>query len=118
MEPSCHLSKKTCTPCKGTAAPLKGAPLIVLQKQLDSSWKILDESWLEKEYLFHTFKQAVAFINQVAEIAEEQGHHPDILLSYNKIRLKIWTHKINGLSENDFILAAKCDASFTKGKLS
>ncbi len=110
MERSCDLSKKACTPCKGDTPPLKGEALSSLQKQLDPSWKVHEEHHLEKEYLFRNFKEALSFTNRVGEIAEKEGHHPDIFLSYGKVQIKLWTHKINGLSESDFIIAAKCDA--------
>lgn len=106
---SCDLSKKHCVPCKGGIPPLKGEELAALRAHLNEGWKIVDEHHLEKTYLFKDFKAALAFTNQVGAIAEQEGHHPDILLAYGKVTLQIWTHKINGLTESDFILAAKCD---------
>lgn len=105
----CSLSDKNCVPCKGGIPPLKGDAIKKLQEQLSKGWKVIKEHHLEKEYLFKNFKEALAFTNKVGEIAEEQGHHPDILLSYGKVIIQIWTHKIDGLNESDFILAAKCD---------
>ncbi len=105
----CSLSDKNCIPCKGGIPPLKGDAIKKLHGQLSSGWKVIKEHHLEKEYLFKNFKEALAFTNKVGEIAEEQGHHPDILLSYGKVVIQIWTHKIDGLNESDFILAAKCD---------
>ncbi|MGA9476556.1 MAG: 4a-hydroxytetrahydrobiopterin dehydratase, partial [Desulfobacterales bacterium] len=75
----------------------------------DDGWMIVDEHHLEREYKFKNFRQALDFTNRVGELAEEQGHHPDIHLSWGRVKLKIWTHKINGLTERDFIFAAKVD---------
>ncbi|MBS0586088.1 MAG: 4a-hydroxytetrahydrobiopterin dehydratase [Verrucomicrobia bacterium] len=107
---SCDLSKKSCTPCKKGVPPLKGAALKELQKEIDPNWQLIDEAYLERSYSFKDFKEALAFTNRVGEVAEAEGHHPDIFLAYGKVKIKLWTHKINGLSENDFILARKCDA--------
>ena len=109
MNSQCALSKKHCTPCKGGITPLKGQSLAQLHQELGGGWKVVDEHHLEKEYSFKNFRAALAFTNKVGEIAEQEGHHPDILLSYGKVKIHLWTHKIDGLSENDFILAAKCD---------
>jgi 4a-hydroxytetrahydrobiopterin dehydratase len=109
MNSHCDLSKKKCVPCKGGIPPLKGEALIQLHKQLSDGWKVIDEHHLEKEYPFKNFKEALAFTNKVGALAEEEGHHPDLLLSYGKVVIQLWTHKINGLTESDFILAAKCD---------
>lgn len=103
------LAEKTCTACKGDEPPLKGDDLGKLQKQLSDDWNVVDEHHLEKTYKFDDFRKALDFTNRVGEIAEDQGHHPDIFLTYGKVQLKIWTHKINGLTESDFILAAKAD---------
>jgi 4a-hydroxytetrahydrobiopterin dehydratase len=102
------LSSKKCIPCTASTPPLKGESLTALHQQL-KDWKIIDNHHLEKEYRFRDFKQALAFTNKVGALAEEEGHHPDIFLSYGKVKIQLWTHKIHGLSENDFILAAKCD---------
>jgi 4a-hydroxytetrahydrobiopterin dehydratase len=104
-----NLSKKSCTPCRGGIPPLTGEPLTELQGQLDPNWRVINEHHLEKEYLFKNFQEALAFVNKIGEIAEQEGHHPDIHLSYGKVKIQLWTHKIDGLSENDFIVAAKCD---------
>ena len=109
MNVNCNLSKKNCTPCRGGVPPLKGESLAELHRQLAKGWQIIDDHHLEKEYLFKNFSEALAFTNKLGEIAEQEGHHPDILLSYGKVKVQLWTHKINGLSESDFILAAKCD---------
>jgi 4a-hydroxytetrahydrobiopterin dehydratase len=109
MDSSCKLSQKKCVPCSKGTPPLKKDQLSTLYKQLGSGWQIIEEHHLEKEFLFANFSEALRFTNQIGEIAEQEGHHPDIFLSYGKVKIQLWTHKINGLSENDFILAAKCD---------
>ncbi|MDP6431003.1 MAG: 4a-hydroxytetrahydrobiopterin dehydratase [SAR324 cluster bacterium] len=103
------LAKKTCIPCKGGVPPLKGAKLDDLLEKLKNDWKIIKEHHLEKEYSFKNFKEALNFTIKVGELAENQGHHPDIFLAWGKVKLTIWTHKIDGLTESDFIFAAKAD---------
>ena len=103
------LAKKTCIPCKGGVPPLKGTKLDELLEKLKNDWKIIKEHHLEKEYSFKNFKEALSFTNKVGELAENQGHHPDIFLAWGKVKLTIWTHKIDGLTESDFIFAAKAD---------
>jgi 4a-hydroxytetrahydrobiopterin dehydratase len=107
-----ELAGKQCVPCKGGVEPLKGQALSDLVKQLKDGWQVVDDRHLEKEYKFKNFKQALEFVNKVGEIAESQGHHPDIFLAWGKVKLMLWTHKIGGLHENDFILAAKADAIY------
>ena len=103
------LAKKTCIPCKGGVPPMKGAKLDDLLEKLKNDWKIIKEHHLEKEYSFKNFKEALDFTIKVGELAEKQGHHPDIFLAWGKVKLTIWTHKIDGLTESDFIFAAKAD---------
>jgi len=100
---------KVCIPCHGEIPALKDNDLRLLKKDLSNKWNIVNEHHLEKEWKFDDFKTAVKFTNKIADLAEEQGHHPDIYLAWGKVKLKIWTHKIDGLSESDFILAAKID---------
>jgi 4a-hydroxytetrahydrobiopterin dehydratase len=102
------LASKQCVPCRGGVPPLAGQELESLAKQLPQ-WKVVDGHHITRTFQFHDFKQALAFTNQVGAIAEEQGHHPDILLTWGKAEVTTWTHKINGLTESDFILAAKID---------
>jgi 4a-hydroxytetrahydrobiopterin dehydratase len=104
-----ELAKKECVPCKGGVPPLKGKAIQDLLDQLDGGWQVVEEHHLEKTYRFKDFAEALAFTNRVGEIAEREGHHPDIYLSWGKVGLKIWTHKIDGLTESDFVLAAKAD---------
>ncbi len=103
------LASKQCVPCRGGVPPLKGAELETLHRQLPS-WQVVNEHHLEKSFHFPDFVQALAFTNRVGQLAEEQGHHPDIYLTWGRVDIKIWTHKIDGLTESDFILAAKIDA--------
>lgn len=104
-----ELAEKQCIPCRGGVPPLKGADLEKLHRQLESGWKIVEEHHLEKAFTFRNFRKALDFTNRVGELAEEQGHHPDIHLAWGKVRLTVWTHKIDGLTESDFIFAAKVD---------
>jgi len=88
---------------------VKGEELKSFLEQLSPGWKVVDGHHLEKEYPFKNFQQALDFTNKVGAIAEQEGHHPDIYLTWGLVKITLWTHKINGLSENDFIMAAKCD---------
>lgn len=103
------LAKKHCVPCQGGVPPLEGEELVAFETALGDGWKVIDNHHLKKEYTFKNFKEALAFTNKVGELAEAEGHHPDIHLAWGKVKLYIWTHKVNGLTESDFILAAKCD---------
>jgi 4a-hydroxytetrahydrobiopterin dehydratase len=103
------LAEKECVPCKGGISPLKGNDLANLAKQLDDGWQVVREHHLEREYKFKDFREALAFTNKVGDLAESQGHHPDIYLAWGKVKLTIWTHKIDGLTESDFVFAAKVD---------
>jgi 4a-hydroxytetrahydrobiopterin dehydratase len=102
------LASKTCVPCKGGVPPLAGKELEALAKQVPE-WKVVNDHHIVRKFTFLDFRQALAFVNKVGEIAEQQGHHPDILLSWGKAEITSWTHKIDGLTESDFILAAKID---------
>jgi len=104
-----ELAAGTCIPCRGGVPSLKGKELDVLQKKLANDWEVINEHHLEKEYLFGNFRKALDFTNKVGEMAEIQNHHPDIHLAWGKVKLTIWTHKIDGLTESDFIFAAKAD---------
>ncbi|HWF39098.1 MAG TPA: 4a-hydroxytetrahydrobiopterin dehydratase [Candidatus Acidoferrales bacterium] len=103
-----ELSSKTCVPCRGGVPPLEGAELQKLSKQVPG-WKVVDGHHITRMFTFPDFRQALDFVNKVGELAESQGHHPDIFLTWGKAEITTWTHKINGLSESDFILAAKVD---------
>jgi 4a-hydroxytetrahydrobiopterin dehydratase len=103
------LAAKECVPCKGGVPPLKGRDLADLQRRLGNGWQVVQEHHLEKEFSFKNFREALAFTNQVGELAEKVNHHPDIYLAWGKVKITIWTHKIDGLTESDFVLAAKID---------
>lgn len=102
------LSDKHCVPCRGGVPPLKGAALNDLKAQVPG-WQVVREHHLQKSYTFPDFRKALEFVNQAGAIAEQEGHHPDLYLSWGKVGIEIWTHKIDGLTESDFILAAKMD---------
>lgn len=104
-----QLANKVCIPCRGGVPPLKGKKLKSMQEQLGNGWDVIDEHHLEKEWKFSEFKSSLEFTNRIGSLAEEQGHHPDIYLAWGKVGIKMWTHKIDGLTESDFILAAKID---------
>jgi len=105
-----ELAKKECVPCRGGVPPLTGAEIAELQTQLKPGWNVVDELHLEREFRFDDFRQALNFTIKVGELAEEQNHHPDIYLAWGQVKLTIWTHKIDGLTESDFVFAAKSEA--------
>ncbi len=102
------LASKTCVPCRGGVPPLAGEELAKLSREVPE-WKVVDGHHITRSFKFPDFKAALAFVNKAGAIAEEQGHHPDIFLTWGKADITTWTHKINGLTESDFILAAKID---------
>jgi 4a-hydroxytetrahydrobiopterin dehydratase len=104
-----RLAEKQCKPCQGGVSALEGDELKSLSKQLGSGWEVVAGHHLEKAFEFEDFAQALAFVNRIGAVAEEQGHHPDISLGYGKVVVQIWTHKVDGLTESDFIFAAKTD---------
>ncbi len=103
-----ELASKTCVPCKGGVPPLKGSELERMMK-LVPEWKAVNEHHVVRAFKFPDFKQALEFVNRVGELAEQQGHHPDILLKWGLAEITMWTHKIDGLTESDLIMAAKID---------
>jgi len=103
------LARKKCIPCEGGMPPLASDTARVLLRKLDAAWKIIDGKKIRREFRFRNFADAMNFVNRVAGIAEAQGHHPDVCIRYNRVDLELWTHAIGGLSENDFIVAAKID---------
>ena len=103
------LASKQCVPCRGGVPPLTGNELVALQRQLGASWQVVDGHHLEKEHRFDDFRQALDFTVRVGEMAEEQGHHPDIFLTWGLVKVTIWTHKIDGLTESDFVFAARVE---------
>ena len=102
------LASQTCVPCRGGVAPMKGAELQQILQQVPQ-WKAVNEHHITRAFTFPDFKQALALVNRVGEVAEQQGHHPDILLKWGKVEITLWTHKIDGLTQSDFIMAAKID---------
>jgi len=103
------LSKKHCTPCQGKAPPLSKQIISELLLKLGNDWSINDASHLYKVYLFNDFADAMNFANAVSIIAEKEAHHPNLTISWGKCAVEIWTHKIEDLTENDFILAYKIE---------
>lgn len=109
-----NLASRECKPCRGDETPLKGEALEELSDQLGQDWKVVGEDHIEREYELDDFQAALDFTNSVGTIAEKEGHHPDIELGWGRVQLNLKTHEIDGLSENDFILAAKADEAFEK----
>jgi 4a-hydroxytetrahydrobiopterin dehydratase len=104
-----ELAKKGCVPCEGGVPRLKGTALKDFQAGLGHGWKVVKGHQLEKEFKFKDFKSALAFTNRLGKLAEKENHHPDIALAWGKVGVSLWTHAIGGLSENDFVLAAKIE---------
>jgi 4a-hydroxytetrahydrobiopterin dehydratase len=103
------LSKKKCVPCEGGIPPLNEKEISGYKKQISAEWKVIKNSKISKEYFFVSYRHTIDFVNKVADIAEEEGHHPVLHVYFGRIEIELWTHSVNGLSENDFILAAKID---------
>ena len=102
------LADRSCVPCKGGVPALKGDAARELHRQIPE-WSIVSDHHLHRAFKFPDFQKALDFVNRVGAVAEEQGHHPDILLGWGKAEITTWTHKIDGLTESDFVLAAKID---------
>ena len=107
-----ELADKACVPCRGGVPPLQRARAEELLEQLGGEWRLNGAGHLECGYAFRDFAAAMAFANQVAEIAETEKHHPDLLVRWGRCVVEIWTHKISGLTESDFFLAAKIERAF------
>lgn len=105
-----ELSQKHCVPCEGGVPPMPIAQAQILLRQLKPEWKLNHSEHLEATFTFKSFHQALNFANEVGAIADAEGHHPDLYIAWGTCRVEIWTHKIEGLTESDFILAAKIDA--------
>jgi 4a-hydroxytetrahydrobiopterin dehydratase len=103
------LASRDCVPCRGGVPPLKGDELTRLQSEI-AGWEVVNEHHLRKEHKFGDFEKTLEFVNRVGQLAEAQWHHPDICFGWGRAEITIWTHKIDGLTESDFILAAKIDA--------
>jgi 4a-hydroxytetrahydrobiopterin dehydratase len=102
------LADQTCVPCRGGVPALKGSELDALKAQVPN-WNVVNEHHLHRVFRFPDFKTALDFVNRVGGVAEEQGHHPDLLLAWGRVEVTIFTHKVDGLTESDFVLAAKID---------
>lgn len=107
-----ELAARRCEPCRGGTPPLTAAEIEPLRSQLDPRWQLVDGHHLSRLFEFRNFAEALAFVNRVGEMAEEQGHHPDVYLAWGRVRVDVWTHKIDGLHEADFVFAAKCDVLY------
>jgi len=103
------LTSKKCVPCEGGTPPLAEDKINEFLSQVDSAWVVFENKKIKRKLKFKDFVEAMAFVNKVADLAEEEGHHPDIHIYWNKVNLDLWTHAIGGLSDNDFIIAAKID---------
>jgi 4a-hydroxytetrahydrobiopterin dehydratase len=109
MENTCLIHKK-CVPCQGGVPPLEDAVSQQLLAQLGEGWHITDKGHLKKTYIFNDFMGPMTYANKIALLAEQEAHHPDLTIAWGRCSVEIWTHKINGLTESDFILAAKIEA--------
>lgn len=103
-----ELADRPCVPCRGGIPPLSPAQIEPLLGQIEG-WTVVDSHHLWKRYQLADFRAALALVNRIGAIAEEQNHHPDLVLAWGRVEVSIWTHKINGLTESDFVFAAKCD---------
>ena len=106
------LADNTCVPCRGGVPSLESARVQELLGQLEKGWELNSAGHIERLYSFNNFAEALAFVNRVGAVAEAEGHHPDLYLAWGKCKVEIWTHKINGLTESDFFMAAKADREF------
>lgn len=104
-----ELADRSCVPCKGGVPPMEEREARRMLERLDAGWELVEGHRLARSYEFPDFASALEFTNDIGAIAEEQGHHPDIHLSWGRVGVEIWTHKIDGLTESDFVLAAKFD---------
>lgn len=111
------LITKKCEPCKGGTQPMNEEEIQKYLGMLSNTWSVIEGKKIKYQFKFKSFKDSIAFINKVAEIADEEGHHPDIYVFYNKVVIELWTHAIGGLSLNDFILAAKIELPERRGGL-
>lgn len=104
-----ELATKTCVPCRGDTPRLKGVGILGLAAQVPD-WGVVEEHHLRRRFRYKNFREALRFVNRVGELAEEQGHHPDVTFGWGYAEVAVWTHKIDGLTESDFVFAAKVDA--------
>jgi 4a-hydroxytetrahydrobiopterin dehydratase len=106
------LAARRCVPCRGGTPPLRGAGLSALLLELGGGWRVIDEHHLEKQFRFRDFAGALAFANRIGALADEQSHHPDLHVAWGRLGVTLHTHVIDGLTESDFVLAAKIDRLF------
>ncbi|ABR50344.1 transcriptional coactivator/pterin dehydratase [Alkaliphilus metalliredigens QYMF] len=104
-----NLAEKKCIPCSLGTPPLSSDEIKRYISQLHEEWKVINDHHLEREFKFKNFKEALSYTNVIGQLAEKEGHHPDMLLSWGKVKITLFTHKIDGLSESDFVFAAKVD---------
>jgi len=112
------LADNKCVPCRGGVPPMERAKAEEMLMQLERGWQLNKDGHLERLYTFKDFAQALDFVNKVGAVAEAEGHHPDLYLAWGKCKVELWTHKINGLTESDFYMAAKADRAFQSFKAS
>jgi 4a-hydroxytetrahydrobiopterin dehydratase len=110
-----ELAGRSCMPCRGGEPSLQGPAIAGLTARLGGGWAVIENHHLEKTFRFRNFQKALDFTNAIGRIAEEQGHHPDVGLAWGRVVVTLWTHKAGGLTENDFILAAKIDRAYGTG---
>ena len=104
-----ELRQKKCTACEGTESPLEENEIDTLRGMISPGWSVKEGHHLEREFRFDDFRQALGFVNKEGQLAEQENHHPDIYLAWGRVKITLWSHKIDGLHKNDFILAAKID---------
>ena len=103
------LTQKNCVPCEGGVPKLTSNEIEAYSREFNEPWEVVEEMKIVKEFQFRDYISTIDFVNRVAELAEEEGHHPVMHVFFSKVMIELWTHAILGLSENDFILAAKID---------
>jgi 4a-hydroxytetrahydrobiopterin dehydratase len=103
------LSKKKCIPCEGGIPPLNEKEIAEFKKHISADWKVSENNIISREFYFVSYRHTIDFVNKVADLAEAEGHHPVLHIYFGRAVAELWTHSINGLSENYFILAAKID---------
>jgi len=107
--PACDLADDKCVPCRGGVPPLRGEQLSLLKARISDEWQLVDEHHLTRTFKFKDFAEALAFVDRIGRLAEDQGHHPTITLAWGRVTVETYTHKIDGLTKSDFVLAAKID---------
>jgi 4a-hydroxytetrahydrobiopterin dehydratase len=103
------LLSKHCIPCEGGTPPLSHEHVERYLSELKTKWQLVENKRIQREFTFKNFKEAIGFVNKVAVLAERENHHPDIHIFYSRVVIELWTHAVSGLSENDFIVAAKIE---------